>query len=253
MLRGITGNRINISNWYTIFDLRGIYYLILGIDWIATNLHVINHKTNTLHLLEPNYTDLEQGSHLASTIGKSSLSSLRRLQQQCREVWAHCSTAACRSAINMVSTSFVTKGKSFEIFTNPIPECINLILEEEGEVTPQKSVDLKTWHQHVRKAFADLLELAMRISPAFKYDFHIDTNPTAKPPHCKPYQMAALGYFELETEIAMLQAKGWVTDSLSQCVAPVIFVEIPAQSGSQMCVHYSGLNAITTRDLYPLP
>jgi len=57
-VRGVTGNRVNISGWYTIFDLGGIYDLIVGKDWMAANLHIIDHKTNTLHMLEPTWSDL---------------------------------------------------------------------------------------------------------------------------------------------------------------------------------------------------
>ena len=66
-VRGITSNGIDISGWYTIFDLQGIYDLFMGKDWMAANLHIIDHKTNTLHMLKPDWTILQQGSHLPST------------------------------------------------------------------------------------------------------------------------------------------------------------------------------------------
>jgi hypothetical protein len=56
-IRGVTGNRIDISGWYTIFNLGGIQDLIVGKDWIAANLHIIDYKTNTLHMLEPDWPD----------------------------------------------------------------------------------------------------------------------------------------------------------------------------------------------------
>jgi hypothetical protein len=68
LVRGITGNRVNISGWYIIFDLGGIYDLIVGKDWIAANLHIIDDKTNTSHMLQPNWFDLQQGSRLLSRI-----------------------------------------------------------------------------------------------------------------------------------------------------------------------------------------
>jgi len=76
-VRGVTGNRVDISGWYTIFDLGGIYDLIVGKDWMAANLHIIDHKSNTLHMLEPDWSDLQQGSRLPSTIVTTSLVGLR--------------------------------------------------------------------------------------------------------------------------------------------------------------------------------
>ena len=36
-IRGVTGNRVDISGWYTVFDLGGIYDLIVGKDCMAVN------------------------------------------------------------------------------------------------------------------------------------------------------------------------------------------------------------------------
>jgi hypothetical protein len=76
-VQGITGNCVDISGWYTIVHLRGISDLIVGKDWMAANLHIIDHKTNTLHMLEPDLSDLQQGSGLPSTIITTSLLGLR--------------------------------------------------------------------------------------------------------------------------------------------------------------------------------
>jgi hypothetical protein len=76
-VRGVTGNRVDISRCYTIFNLGGIFDLIVGKDWTAANLHIFDHKTNTLHMLEPDWSDLQQGSRLRSTIVMTSLVSLR--------------------------------------------------------------------------------------------------------------------------------------------------------------------------------
>ena len=43
---------IDISGWYTVFDLRGRFDLILGKDWMEENPHFVNHGDNTLSLLE---------------------------------------------------------------------------------------------------------------------------------------------------------------------------------------------------------
>jgi hypothetical protein len=153
----------------------------------------------------------------------------------------------------LVSASFVTKCKSSEIIIVDIRERIDKILEEEEEATPHKPADLEIWRLRVRQAFADLFEPPTGVPPASKHDFRIDTDPTAKPPHRQPYRMSDSERLELETQIAKLLGNGWVTDSHSQFAAPVIFVKKLYGSGLQMCVDYRGLNAITTRDRYPLP
>ena len=186
----VTGNRVNISGWYTIFDLGGIYDLIVGKDWMASNLHIIDHKTNTLHMLEPDWTDLQQCSRLPSTIVTTSLVGLRPHQGQLREVRAHCKLVARRSAINLVSTFIVTKCKSSEMLNVTIRECIDKIMEEEEETTPHKPADLETWRLRIRQAFADIFEPPTGVPPASKHDLRIDTNSTAMPPHRQPYQMS---------------------------------------------------------------
>jgi len=43
LVRGVTGNRVDISGWYTIFNSGGIDDLIVGKDWMAANLDIIDH------------------------------------------------------------------------------------------------------------------------------------------------------------------------------------------------------------------
>jgi len=56
-VRGVTGKQSDISWWYMIFHLGGIYDLIVGKDWLAANLHIIDLETNTLPMMEPNWND----------------------------------------------------------------------------------------------------------------------------------------------------------------------------------------------------
>jgi len=109
LVRGVPGNLGDIAGWYTIFDLGGIYDLNVGKDWMAANLLIIDHETNTLHMLEPDWTDLQESSRLQSTMVTTSLVGLRPHQGRLREVRAQCKAVARRSAINLVSTSFVTR------------------------------------------------------------------------------------------------------------------------------------------------
>ena len=60
-LRGTTGNRIQVDGWYTLFDLKGNYDLIIGKDWMSANPHTVDHSTNTLHLLKGDWSTLVEG------------------------------------------------------------------------------------------------------------------------------------------------------------------------------------------------
>jgi len=57
---------------------------------------------------------------------------------------------------------------------------------------------------------------------------------------------------EFEVQIKKLLEKGWVIDSHSHYVAPIIFVEKP-DATLQMCVDYRRLNSIAAKHRYPLP
>ena len=252
-VRGVTSNHVDISGWYTIFDSGGIHCLIVGKDLMAANLHILDHKTNTLHMLEPDWTELPEGSCLPSTIFTTSLVGLRPHQGRMREVHAHCKTAARRSAVNMLSTSFLAKCKSSEIVIVNIREHINMIMEEEEQATPHKPADLETCRLRVRKAFADLFKPPTGVPPASKPHFRIDTNSTAKLPHSQLYRMSDSERVEIEIQIAKSLANGWVTDSHSRFTAPVILVKKQDGSGLCMWVDHRGLNAITTTDRYPPP
>jgi len=141
-------------------------------------------------MLEPDWNDLQEGFHLPSTIITTLLVALRPDTGQLREFWAHCKPVACRTPINIVSTSFDANGKSLEIIIVNNRERIDKIIEEEEEATPHKWADLETWLLCVRNAFADLFKPLMGTLPASKHDFCIDTDPTAKMPHHQLHQMS---------------------------------------------------------------
>jgi hypothetical protein len=165
-VRGVTGNYIHTSGWSRIFDLGGIYDQIVGKHWMAANLQIIDHKTNTLYMLEPDWSDMQAGSRLLSTIVTTLLIGLGPYQARLREVRAHCKTVACRSAINLVAVSFATKCKALEIFIISIQERINKIMKKEEEATSHKPADLETWQLCIRKAFPDLFERPMGVPSA---------------------------------------------------------------------------------------
>jgi len=111
---------------------------------MAANLPSIDQKINTLHMLERDWTDLQQDSCHLSTIVTTSLVDWRPPHGPLREVRAHCNRVARRSVINMVPESLVAKCKSSEIVIVNIRERIDKIMKEEEEGTPHYPSDLKT-------------------------------------------------------------------------------------------------------------
>ena len=99
------------------------------------------------------------------------------------------------------------------------------------------------------------MQLTKYSFPCFRgvtHHFRIHTDPTAKIPHWQPYQMTQSEREEFEVQIKKLLANGWVTDSHSRYVAPIIFVKKP-DATLWMYVDYHRLNKITAKDQYPLP
>jgi len=95
-MKGVTGNCVDISGWSTTCIMVGTCDLIEDNNWMATNLHIINQKTNTLHMLEPDRTDLQQGSNLLSPTVMTSHEGLRPYQGQLSDVQANYRAVANR-------------------------------------------------------------------------------------------------------------------------------------------------------------
>lgn len=72
------------------------------------------------------------------------------------------------------------------------------------------------------------------------------------PPHGPLYEMSKEELLVLRATLADLLDKGWIRASSSPCSSPVLFAKKPG-GGLRFCVDYRGLNAITSKDRYPLP
>lgn len=80
----------------------------------------------------------------------------------------------------------------------------------------------------------------------------IPTDPNAKIPAQKLYRLTSHELAELKKQMNELIKKRWIKPSKSPYGAPVLFVS--KKDGSlRMVVDYPALNAITTKDHYPLP
>jgi len=54
-IRGITGNYADVMGWYTVFDLKGAYDIIIGKNWHSKTRHLID-ADNVLPLLDADWS-----------------------------------------------------------------------------------------------------------------------------------------------------------------------------------------------------
>jgi len=244
-IRSITGNYADVTSWYTVFDLKGAYDIIIGKNWHSKTRHLVD-SDNVLHLLDADWSLLTDGQ--PAFVPKLALKGLRPHQGHYREVHNHCAAVGKAASINLISTDETRRAMSRSsgdtIFVIDIRE--RRMGDEFGE-DDSVLADLGKWRVQIRRDFDDLFQ-----PPPGEHNFRIPTDPRAKIPHRQPYRMTQSERNEFEVQIKKLLEKGWVMDSHSRYAAPIIFVKKP-DTTLQMCIDYRGLNSITAKDWYPLP
>lgn len=267
-LKGITGNKVNIDGWYTLYDLGGNYDVILGKNWMAKNPHIVNHKDNVLYMLEGDWTSLnKEGRHPTLQKG-TAIKGLRSHQGRFRETFQHCLKVATTAGIDIVSAkeAYCERENIFVAYVRMHDEDISVVREENIEsgstanathggsihsARTKESID--DWVRKFKSSYADLFEEPRGVPAPAKDDFRIDIDPLAKPPHRQPYRQSIAEKAETEKQIKKLIENGWVTESHSRFAAPILFVKKPNSDALRMCVDYRALNKITSKDRYPLP
>jgi hypothetical protein len=253
-IRGERGNTVDVSGWYTIYDLNGCYDLIIGKSWMAKNPHLIDYHTNTLHILDAEWSQLTMKKTADLRI-TATLYGLRPHQGREQEVAAHCEQVAARAGIHLVTADEVSralaKPRTRHLWIVDVRERLDKLASEGTDGDP-KFADVERWRNRIKEEFGDLFLAPTGLPPRTKDDFRIEIDPHAKPPHRTPYRMTYAEQEEFEQQILKLLQNGWVTDSRSRFAAPVIFVR-KADGSLRMCVDYRGLNKITVKDRYPLP
>jgi len=205
-IRGISGNYAAITGWYTLFDLKGAYDLIVGKNWHSTTRHMVDAE-NVLHLLDKE----RSADGRMAFVPKLALKGLRPQQGCYREVHNHWKSVARTASINLISADearqAMSKSSKDRIFVLDIRE--RKIGEEFGE---EESVlaDLGKWRVQIRQEFDDLFQPPKGVPPPGEHDFRIHTDPTAKVPHRQPYRMTQSERAEFEVQIRKLLANGWV-------------------------------------------
>jgi len=156
------------------------------------------------------------------------------------EVHNHCEAVAQVASIKLISANktrrIMAKSSGDRIFVIEIQE--QRVNEKFGE---DESVlaDLGKWRVQIWWDFDDLFQPLSGVPPPGDHDFRIHTDRTAKIPHQQLYQMTQSERMELEVQIEKLLAYGWVTDSHSRYVAPIIFVKKP-NATLRLCVDTVG-------------
>jgi hypothetical protein len=80
----------------------------------------------------------------------------------------------------------------------------------------------------------------------------IDLVPGAKPVHSQPYRAGPCARGAESAEVQRMLKEGVIEPASSEWASPVVLV--PKTDGTLLfCVDYRKLNAVATRDTYPLP
>jgi hypothetical protein len=116
VMRGTHGNHLSINGWYTVYDLEGIYDLIVRKNWMLANPHTVDHSTNTLLLLDGGWPANRKSLRLLVT-GKS-IVRLRGDRGSIRETQNYCKKVAVSAGINLISISAAYQNCEELIFLN---------------------------------------------------------------------------------------------------------------------------------------
>ncbi|GBG85132.1 hypothetical protein CBR_g39698 [Chara braunii] len=101
------------------------------------------------------------------------------------------------------------------------------------------------------KEFKDLTEPPIGVVPQ-PIQHRIEIEPGSRTPKGVVYRMSPRELEELRKQLDELLEKGWIRPSSSPFGAPVLFV--PKKEGElRMCIDYRGQNAITVKNVEPLP
>jgi hypothetical protein len=121
---------------------------------------------------------------------------------------------------------------SLEDITTPLPRAITNLLQEFKDVFPA--------------------EIPLELPPLRGIEHQIDLIPGASLPNRATYRTNSEETKEIQRQVQELLDNGYVRESLSSCVVPVILV--PKKNGTwRMCVDCRSINNITIRYRFPVP
>jgi hypothetical protein len=100
-MEAIKGNSIVINRWYTVYDLRGSYDLIVGKKWMVANPHIIDHCNNTLRLLGEGWSLLGDGQPNLAT--PKSIMGVQSHQRAMRVIQIYCTSVAEVAELTLIT------------------------------------------------------------------------------------------------------------------------------------------------------
>jgi hypothetical protein len=99
---------------------------------------------------------------------------------------------------------------------------------------------------------SDIFDEPQGLPPARPYDHHIHLLPDMAPVAVRPYRYPQLQKDELERQVAVMLAQGIIWISTSPFSAPVLLVR-KADGMWRFCIDYRALNAVMSKDKFPIP
>jgi hypothetical protein len=128
------------------------------------------------------------------------------------------------------------------------------IKDIEKALRPKQHIDPRTILPPEYHEFLDVFsrQEADTLPPSRPYDHKIELKEDAKLPISRLYPMSRDELLVLKKYLEEHLKKGFIRASSSPISAPVLFVKKPG-GGLRLCVDYRALNALSTKNQYPLP
>ncbi|GBG71665.1 hypothetical protein CBR_g9080 [Chara braunii] len=195
--------------------------IVLGMDWgeaVGATLHLKEHKCK-----------------LPSPSGEAKAARLFHVSGV-ENPLAHCCLSAPAFA-RFVKKEHLEE-QVFVAYVRPVTEP-----KEEKPIDPAIA--------QLLEEFKDLAESPTGVVPR-PIQHRIEIEPGSRTPKGAVYRMSPRELEELRKQLDELLEKGWIRPSSSAFGAPVLFV--PKKEGElRMCIDYRGLNAVTVKNVEPLP
>jgi hypothetical protein len=99
---------------------------------------------------------------------------------------------------------------------------------------------------------SDIFDEPQGLPPARPYDHHIHLLPDTAPVAVRPYHYPQLQKDELERQVVVMLTQGIIWISTSPFSAPMLLV-CKADGTWHFCIDYRALNAVTSKDKFPIP
>ena len=219
--------------------------VILGKPWLSKHNPNIDwrHHVITMHdgttIRAQSTTSRPPTLHL---LNATRMTRLLRKHAQLENVYVCCvrTTSDPESDFNQSSSS---------------PGLIDLCQQAYYEIDELTSDQDAAWTQALHQILCDHVEIVKpptSLPPERKWDHSIELLPDAKPPKQKCYRMSPAETADLEKQIKQMLNNGWIRPSTSPFGAPVLMVK--KKNGEyRACIDYRQLNALTKKNVYPIP